>query len=137
MSTQPSRAAGAASAALRMPWAPVVDVVLVVVFAALGRASHDADNPVVGALATAWPFLVGLAGGWALVRWRSGRWPLDVGAGVTTWVCTLVLGMVLRTLTGQGTHWSFILVAASVLAVFLVGWRWLAHRLARGRPVAA
>ena len=49
-----------ASALLGMPWAPVIDAALVIVFAALGRASHAEQNPVVGALATAWPFLVGL-----------------------------------------------------------------------------
>ena len=79
-----------------MPWAPLLDAALVVVFAALGRASHAEDNALVGALATAWPFLVGLGAGWALVRWRSGRWPLTVGNGIPVWVCTLVVGMLLR-----------------------------------------
>lgn len=111
-----------------MPWAPLLDAALVVVFAALGRASHAEENALVGALATAWPFLVGLGAGWALVRWRSGRWPLTVGNGIPVWVCTLVVGMLLRAAAGQGTALSFILVAATVLAVFLIGSRWLLAR---------
>jgi hypothetical protein len=111
-----------------MPWAPLLDAALVVVFAALGRASHAEENALVGALVTAWPFLVGLGAGWALVRWRSGRWPLTVGNGIPVWVCTLVVGMLLRAATGQGTALSFILVAATVLAVFLIGSRWLLAR---------
>ena len=111
-----------------MPWAPLLDAALVVVFAGLGRASHPEENPLVGALGTAWPFLVGQAVGWALVRWRSGRWPLTVGNGIPVWLCTLVVGMLLRAATGQGTAPSFVLVAATVLALFLIGSRWLLNR---------
>ena len=137
MSEQPGSAGGGrasvASALLGMPWAPVLDALLVIVFAALGRASHAEQNPVVGALATAWPFLVGLGLGWGLVRWRSGRWPLTVGNGIPVWASALVVGMLLRTVTGQGTAPSFMLVAATVLALFLLGWRWVAGRVARLR----
>mgnify|MGYP001160674724 FL=1 len=111
-----------------MPWAPLLDAALVVVFAGLGRASHAEDNALVGALGTAWPFLVGLGAGWALVRWRSGRWPLAFGNGIPVWLCTLVVGMLLRAATGQGTAPSFVLVAATVLALFLIGSRWLLNR---------
>lgn len=113
---------------LGMPWPPLLDAGLVVVFAAIGRASHAEDNPVLGAFVTAWPFLVGLAAGWALVRWRSRHWPLSVGNGIAVWASTLILGMLLRALTGQGTALSFVLVAASVLAIFLIGWRLAAAR---------
>jgi hypothetical protein len=113
----------------RARWA-ALDAALVVVFAALGRASHAEANPVLGALSTAWPFLVGLGLGWALVRWRSGHWPISVGNGIGVWLITLVGGMLLRAVTGQGTAPSFVLVAAAVLAAFLLGWRWLAARRA-------
>ena len=76
---------------------------------------------------------MGLGLGWGLVRWRSGRWPLTVGNGIPVWVSALVVGMLLRTVTGQGTAPSFMLVAATVLAVFLLGWRWVAGRVARLR----
>ncbi len=113
--------------------AAALDVVLVVLFAALGRASHAEENPILGALGTAWPFLVGAAAGWGLVRWRSGDWPLRVGSGIPVWAGAFVIGMTLRVLTGDGTAPSFVLVAGIVLAVFVLGWRALAQRIGRRR----
>ena len=51
--------------------AALLDAAFVVVFAAIGRASHAED--VLGGLAvTAWPFLVALAAGWAVtLAWRA------------------------------------------------------------------
>ena len=112
----------------RMPWPLLLDVGLVVVFAALGRASHAEESALVGALSTAAPFLVGLGVGWGLVRGGSKQWPVSVAHGITVWASTLVLGMVIRVVIGAGTAWSFILVAGAVLAFFLLGWRWLAQR---------
>ena len=100
-----------------------LDVLLVVVFAAVGRASHDETNPVVGALWTAWPFLVGTAVGWLVVRVMRRTWPLDVAPGVTVWFATVAVGMVLRQAVGSGTAPSFVVVASLVLALFLLGWR--------------
>jgi hypothetical protein len=125
------------SAVLRRPVvAALLDVVLVVVFAAVGRASHAESNPVVGALATAWPFLVGTLVGWVVVRVLRGRWPVDVGPGVTVWFSTMLFGMLLRHVTGAGTALSFVVVASVVLAVFLLGWRGLAAFLARRRATS-
>jgi hypothetical protein len=112
--------------------AVAVDAVLVLVFAAVGRASHEEGNAVLGVLATAWPFLVGLLAGWALVRSLSHRWALEVGPGITVVVGTIVVGMLLRALTGQGTAPSFVLVATLVLAALLLGWRAVAARLSSG-----
>jgi Protein of unknown function (DUF3054) len=127
-----------ALALLRRPAvAFALDVVLVIVFAAIGRASHDEANPVVGALLTAWPFLVGTVVGWVVVRLLRKGWPLEVGPGITVWFSTLLIGMVLRQATGQGTAVTFVLVAAAVLALLLVGWRALAAvLLRRTRPSA-
>ena len=121
----------------RPPVAALLDVALVVVFAAVGRASHAESNPVVGALATAWPFLVGTAVGWVVVRVLRGRWPVEVGPGVTVWFSTVVFGMLLRHVTGAGTAASFVVVASVVLAVFLLGWRALAAYLAGRRATSA
>ena len=108
----------------------VLDTVLVVAFSALGRASHDSD--VFGGLwQTAWPFLVGLAVGWTLVRSLSHQWALDVGPAISVVVATVVVGMLLRALTGQGTAPSFVLVATLVLAALLLGWRAVAARVVR------
>lgn len=119
------------------PWLPdlrspvvaaVIDAVLVLVFAAIGRASHAEQNPVVGAVSTAMPFLVGGALGWALVWWRSHRWAVDLGPGIVVWVATVVVGMLLRAVVGQGTAASFIVVATLFLGAVLLGWRYLAGR---------
>ncbi|TQM58137.1 DUF3054 domain-containing protein [Humibacillus xanthopallidus] len=127
----------AAALLRRPPVAFALDVVLVIVFAAVGRASHDEANPVIGALLTAWPFLVGTLVGWAVVRVLRKAWPLEVGPGITVWFSTLLIGMVLRQATGHGTAVSFVLVAAVVLAFFLIGWRALeAQLLRRSRPSA-
>lgn len=107
-----------------------VDAVLVVGFAAVGRASHVEDNPVLGALATAWPFLVGTVVGWLVVRTLRRAWPLEVGPGVTVWFATLVFGMLLRRVVGEGTAPAFVAVAAATLALLLLGWRLAAQRLA-------
>ncbi|GAB3070590.1 hypothetical protein GCM10027053_39110 [Intrasporangium mesophilum] len=119
-------------AALRRPVvAFLLDVVLVIVFAAIGRASHAEANPVLGSLQTAWPFLAGTVVGWLVVRTLRKGWPVDVGPGITVWFATLVIGMVLRRATGSGTAPSFVVVAALVLALLLLGWRALAAFAAR------
>jgi membrane protein implicated in regulation of membrane protease activity len=41
---------------------------------------------------------------------------------------TLLGGMAVRALTGRGVAWSFVLVAGAVLALLLLGWRWLEAR---------
>jgi hypothetical protein len=41
--------------------------------------------------------------------------------------------MILRVLSGQGTQFSFIVVATLVLGAFLLGWRALAPLVARIR----
>ena len=112
----------------------LLDVVLVVVFAAVGRASHDETNAVVGAVATAWPFLVGTALGWLVVRFSRHAWPVDLAPGVTVWFATVLVGMLLRRAVGSGTALSFVVVASVVLAVFLLGWRALGAYAARRAP---
>lgn len=113
-----------------------LDVILVLGFAAIGRASHREGVTASGVVETAWPFLVGLALGWALVRWRSGAWPARVGHGVTIWVCTVGGGMLLRVASGAGVEPAFVLVAAAVLGALLLGSRLLlAPRPRRGVPV--
>ncbi len=104
----------------------VLDLFLVVVFAASGRASHDEALSPAGVLATAWPFLVALVVGHLLVPvvlaltrrdWKpAALWP----TGIVVWVVTLGGGMALRLLTGAGTALPFVLVATLVLAAALL-----------------
>lgn len=102
----------------------LVDAVLVTVFAAIGRRSHDEAGPITGALQTAWPFLVALVIGWVIAYFNWSRViPVDLKPGVAVWVSTVCFGMVIRHLTDKGTAFSFVVVASIVLAVFLLGWR--------------
>lgn len=104
----------------------IVDAVFVLVFAAIGRASHD-ENPL-GFLLTAWPFLVALVVGHAfaaLVPARPRR-PWSLGWGLIVWVVTVAGGMLLRLATGDSAETPFIVVAALVLAAMLLGWRLIA-----------
>jgi len=106
------------------------DAQLVIAFAVIGRSSHAEGLDVAGVWGTAWPFLAGLAVGWAAARaWRHPRapWP----AGVIVWAATLVVGMLLRLASDQGVQVAFVIVAALTLAILLVGWRGVAALLAR------
>lgn len=109
----------------------VVDAVCVTVFCTIGRRSHDEGLSLTGIAHTAWPFLVGAAVGWLAARgWRR---PLALApTGLTVWLCTVVVGMVLRRLSGQGTATAFVVVATVTTAVLLLGWR-AAARLATRR----
>ncbi|KTR79315.1 hypothetical protein NS234_00655 [Microbacterium oxydans] len=116
--------------------AVVVDVVLVLIFAAIGRASHD-ENPT-GFLLTAWPFLIALLVGHALAALLPGRprrpWSLLWGAVV--WIVTVAGGMLIRVLSGDTAEVPFIIVATLVLGVFLLGWRAIAALVRRRRSSA-
>lgn len=113
---------------MRARTAYLLDCAAVTLFAAVGRASHGEENPVLGVLITAWPFLVGLTVGWLFTFGRTHAAPLGVRAAVPVWLVTLLGGMAVRALTGRGVAWSFVLVAGAVLALLLLGWRWLEAR---------
>ncbi|MFF0488952.1 DUF3054 domain-containing protein [Nocardia sp. NPDC004068] len=124
-----------------------LDALLVLVFCAIGRRSHD-EAVLPGLLRTFWPFASGLLLGWLLALWLfaraesstaargfedRGRLPTAVltgfdarrlwPTGVVVWLGTLIGGMVLRAVSGQGVAVSFVIVAAVVLGFFLLGWR--------------
>jgi hypothetical protein len=106
----------------RNPTWLATDVVAVLVFCALGRRSHDEGLSITGIAATAWPFLTGTVVGW--VASRAWRRPTAVApTGVIVWLCTVAVGMLLRKASSAGVAASFAVVAASVTAVLLLGWR--------------
>lgn len=108
------------------------DVVLVVVFAVIGRASHQEGLELAGIAWTAWPFLAGLAVGWLVtLAWRAPLKPVRTGLGL--WVATVAVGMLLRLASGQGVQFAFVVVASIVLLLFLVGWRAVAALVRRAR----
>jgi Protein of unknown function (DUF3054) len=106
----------------RAPIALLADIVCVIVFCTIGRRSHAEGLTVAGIAQTAWPFLAGTGVGWLLIRgWRQ---PFTViPTGVVVWVCTVVVGMLLRKATSAGVQASFVVVASIVTAVLLLGWR--------------
>jgi hypothetical protein len=107
---------------LQRPAWLAVDVVGVLVFCAVGRRSHDEGLNVTGIAVTAWPFLTGTVVGWLVSRgWRR---PTAVApTGVVVWLCTVVIGMLLRKATSAGVAASFVVVATTVTALLLLGWR--------------
>lgn len=100
----------------------LTDVVCVVVFCTIGRRSHDEGITLAGVAETAWPFLVGTGVGWLVSRgWQR---PTSLApTGIAVWVCTVVIGMLLRKITSAGVAASFIVVASLVTGVLLLGWR--------------
>src|ERR1700752_3804091 len=118
----------------RLAWlAPLVtDVIGVLAFCAVGRRSHDEGLSVTGIATTAWPFLTGTVIGWLASRaWQ--RPTAMVPTGVIVWLCTVAVGMLLRKASSAGVAASFVLVAASVTAVLLLGWRAVVAVSMRGR----
>ena len=105
----------------------MLDVVFVVLFAAVGRRSHAEGLDVGGILRTALPFLVGTAAGWLLASVTLDTGPRSLAFGAVVVACTVVLGMVFRRVAGEGTAWSFVVVATVVLTVLLLGWRVVAR----------
>ncbi len=100
-----------------------LDLVMVVVFALVGRRTHEEALDIGGVLQTLGPFLVGLLVAWAVIVRLGRAWPTAVGHGISVWVCTVVIGMLLRAVSGQGTALAFVIVATLFLGVTLVGWR--------------
>ena len=103
-------------------WALLADAVCVIAFCVIGRRSHAEGVTVSGVAETAWPFLVGAVIGWLVSRgWRR---PLAVApTGVAVWVCTVAVGMVLRKASSAGVAVTFVIVASTVTAALLLGWR--------------
>jgi len=102
----------------------VIDLVLTAVFCVIGRRSHAegvfSDLP--GLLHTTWPFVVALVA--AHIVLLTARTHADrVSAGLIVWAVTVIGGLALRALSGQGTALPFMIVATLVLALLLIGWR--------------
>ena len=104
------------------PIAVVADVVVVLVFAAVGRSNHHESAGPAGVWHTAWPFLLGTAIALALTAFTRAD-PLSLGVGVRVWLWTVVIGMVVRASLGEGTALSFVVVATIVLGALFLGWR--------------
>ena len=96
-----------------------VDLLLVGLFAVIGRLSHYGSLTVGGWWTTAWPFLIGTLLAWVVLT-VARRPPAALTSGVVVWLGALVGGMVLRQLSGQGTATAFVVVATLVLGLLIV-----------------
>ena len=115
----------------RAPVGLFVDIVAVIVFCTIGRRSHAEALSVAGVAQTAWPVLCGTGVGWLVLGgWR--RPLMVIPTGVVVWVCTVVVGMLLRKVTSAGVSASFVVVASLSTAVLLLGWRGAAALFRRG-----
>ena len=98
----------------------LADAALVLLFAFLGRRSHEHGLSLSGL------FLCGTAAGWLLAAGLTDLAPRSVPFGLVVVAATVVVGMGLRLVFAQGVAWSFVLVATAVLSVLLLGWRAIA-----------
>jgi len=123
--------------------AVALDLVAVLVFVGIGRAVHAHGLSIDGVASTAWPFVIGLAVGWAaliliqiltLTLAPGHRAPASLWSGALVCGATVAVGMALRVVAGQGTAVPFVVVALCFLGAFMCGWRLLARVLrASGR----
>ncbi len=97
----------------------LVDLLLVGLFAVVGRLSHYGSLTPGGWWTTAWPFLAGTLLAWAVLALVR-RPPAAITSGVVVWLGALVVGMLLRRASDQGTATSFVVVATLVLGVLLL-----------------
>ncbi len=109
----------------------LVDLVVVVVFAAVGRVSHH-ENVLVGLAHTAWPFLVACLVAWGVLLW-SGLPSQSWRGFLVVWPITAIGGLLLRVATGTSAQWSFWIVATIFLGIFLGVWRLGVHLVERRR----
>lgn len=114
-------------------FALAADAACVVLFTTVGRRNHDEGLTLAGIAETSWPFLVGAGVGWLLARgWR--RPTAVTPSGLTVWLCTVAVGMLLRRATSEGTALSFVVVASLATGVLMLGWRVAVAALRRRAP---
>jgi peptidoglycan/LPS O-acetylase OafA/YrhL len=98
------------------------DFISVLIFVTIGRHTHKDGNTLTGTFTTLWPFAVGLLVGWVVVS-RTRRVATARSSGLIIALSAVVVGMVLRVISGQGTALTFVIVASAFLSFCLVGWR--------------
>ncbi len=121
---------------MRVGTAVGIDIVMVLAFAVVGRASHSESDAAVGVLTTAWPYLVATVIGTGLAllpRGGARHDPYGRISAVVVWLTTVILGMGLRLLSGATAAWPFWIVAFITLGLLLMGWRLVARSVLRAR----
>ena len=111
-------------------WVWLADMLVLVVFAAIGRQSHAESNPLGAILATAAPFALT----WSVVGYLAGvlaplpRWEW-LRRTLLANVVSCAIALVVRALWLQRPDipWTFALITFGVTTLFLLGTR-LVHR---------
>lgn len=110
-----------------------MDIVGVILFAAIGRGSHSEALGFVDILMTAMPFLLALAFAWIIVAitgmsrvylFAPTRFWI---AGVLIWVLTVIGGIGFRLMAGDTATGMFVPITAVTLGVFILLPRLLLH----------
>ena len=106
--------------------APVIDIIALMLFAVAARLAHGglSFSTWVDAF---WPWAIGALIGWAIILAAKvqGKWK----EGGVVWLSTIVGGMALWMLVnGRLPHWSFLIVATVMSALFFFGWRIFARK---------
>ncbi|GAA4789981.1 DUF3054 domain-containing protein [Corynebacterium canis] len=108
-----------------------LDLLAIAIFGLLARAAHQTpDMPFtfLGWLDTTWPFALGVLLAHALLRVASLR------RAVVVWLTTVIVGLGIWGIRHQAfPHWSFIIVASSMSALLLFGWRGIAKLMRRAK----
>lgn len=112
--------------------APLIDVLALALFAILARLAHGglSFSSWVDAF---WPWTVGALVGWVIIMATklSSLWK----EGAVVWLSAVIGGMALWMLVnGRLPHWSFLIVATVMSALFFFGWRAIAAFASRSRP---
>ncbi|HIX79835.1 MAG TPA: DUF3054 domain-containing protein [Candidatus Corynebacterium faecipullorum] len=112
--------------------APLIDVLALALFAILARLAHGglSFSSWVDAF---WPWTVGALVGWVIIMATklSDLWK----EGAVVWLSAVIGGMALWMLVnGRLPHWSFLIVATVMSALFFFGWRAIAAFASRSRP---
>ncbi len=104
----------------------IIDLILVIGFAVVGRASHSEGLSLFGIAQTGWPFFVACAAGWIVVSLLedSGYGPRSA---LVIWLVTVLAGMGLRIAAGDTAEPAFVLVATAILFSAFFGWRLVAR----------
>lgn len=107
------------------------DLIGVLVFAAIGRLSHDEPGDLLGLLGTAAPFAVGLLLAWVVPLVRAT--PVGLRAGAVVLAGAAGLGLALRAAITGRLPLTFVVVTVISLAVLLLGWRLLSAAVTRAQ----
>ncbi|MCO1340074.1 hypothetical protein BJH93_14440 [Kocuria polaris] len=108
------------------------DAALIVVFAVLGRQSHEHGLTLAGIGGTAAPFLLALLAMASMTRYPETYnrfWP----QGIMTWLGVVAFGLALRVIFGATAATPFVVVTVITLGVFLLGRRAVTRLISRRR----